>query len=199
MTSRSTAPSFHTARARLMQRVVLPCRLDGHVVAQRRLELTRAAATGSRVGGRQPQVSCDGRQGAREVVEEVGVVHQQMVRVVRRRGEEVSQPQAGRLRPVDPVLASRERGRDLHGSRTSTIVVAIGITVRQNGKSSEIRGSSNAITPRRDAGAPNTSSMISDARAEGIEAGLLCPTGIEHRRLIPRSAEVSEQSLVEFA
>ena len=85
------------------------------------------------------------------------------------------------------------------GSRTSTIVVAIGITVRQNGKSSEIRGSLNAISaPSRCRGSEHLIDDLRRSRPEGVEAGLLCPTGIEHRRLIPRSAEVSEQGLVEF-
>ena len=81
--------------------------------------------------------------------------------------------------------ARREAATSL-GSRTTTIVAAIGVTVRQNGSSNESRGSFHAMTSDSDwRGAER---ILEDRRgtcAERIKALVVFPPWLEHGRQVP--------------
>ena len=79
------------------------------MVAQAAVEVLAHRGFGSGVGRGQSDVRGEPADRAGQVVEDVGVPHEQVARIGRGRRVQVAQPQAGGLRRADRVAAHRKR------------------------------------------------------------------------------------------
>ena len=186
--SRSATSGGTRARGRPRRRSTPRGQVEQRIVEVGRRGSPRRGGAGRCRGGRAPRPRPRRRaraaRGAREagdrageVVEDVGVPHEQVAGIVGGRREHVAQPEARGLRRADGVARAPERSPTSTGSRTTTIVVAIGRDrAPERQQQREAR-----VLPRDDrrptrARGPNVSSRISrGSLAKRLEPGVAAP------------------------